>query len=193
MPHRCESPLRLAGHANAFAVQPPYCWAMRARPVPIVPQPGQESVWDYPRPPRLEPVTSRVRVVLGGVTVADTVRAVRVLETSHPPNYYLPIDDVLAGSLVPAAGASLCEWKGVGRYFDVTDGGRVAARAAWAYPAPVDEYAVLARMVSFYPAAMDACFVGDEQVRAQAGGFYGGWITDNVVGPFKGDPGTQGW
>ncbi len=166
---------------------------MRGRPVPIVPRPGQESVWDYPRPPRLEPVAARLRVVLGGVTVADTVRGVRVLETSHPPNYYLPIDDVVAGALVPAAGASRCEWKGVARYFDVTAGGRVAVGAAWTYPTPVDAYAALARMVAFYPTPMDACFVGDEQVRVQAGGFYGGWITDAVVGPFKGDPGTNGW
>ncbi len=171
----------------------PYPECVRGRPVPIAPRPGQESVWDYPRPPRLEPVAARLRVVLGGVTVADTVRGVRVLETSHPPNYYLPIDDVVAGSLVPAAGASRCEWKGVARYFDVTAGGGVAWRAAWAYPTPVAEYAPLARMVAFFPASMDACFVGDEQVRAQAGGFYGGWITDAVVGPFKGDPGTDGW
>ncbi len=166
---------------------------MRGRPGPIVPGPGQESVWQYPRPPRVEPVAARLRVVLGGVTVADTVRGMRVLETSHPPNYYLPIDDVLDGTLVPAAGSSLCEWKGVARYSDVVGGDRVATRAAWTYPTPVDAYAALAGMVAFYPAPMDACFVGDEQVRAQPGGFYGGWITDAVVGPFKGAPGTQGW
>jgi uncharacterized protein (DUF427 family) len=150
-------------------------------------------VWDYPRPPRLERVSARLRVVLGGVTVADTVRGLRVLETSHPPNYYLPIDDVLPGALTAATGSSVCEWMGVARYLDVRGGARVAARAAWTYPEPLAPFAALAGTVAFYAAAMDACFVDDERVRAQPGGFYGGWITDAIVGPFKGDPGTGHW
>ena len=163
------------------------------RPEQILPGPGQESVWDYPRPPRLEPVATRLRVVLGGITIAETGRGLRVLETSHPPNYYLPIADVLPGALVVAAGTSRCEWKGVARYFDVCGADRVARRGAWMYPEPAAAFAALAGTVAFYPAAMDACFVGDEKVRAQPGGFYGGWITDSVLGPFKGDPGTSHW
>ncbi len=150
-------------------------------------------MWDYPRPPRIEPEHRRVRVVLGGVTIADTHRALRVLETSHPPGFYLPPDDILPGHLVPVGGASACEWKGLASYFDVTAGDRTASRAAWSYPAPTSPFAGLAGFVSLYPGRMDACFVGDERVRAQEGDFYGGWITAEIVGPFKGAPGTWGW
>lgn len=163
------------------------------RPRPTPPGPGQESVWDYPRPPRVEPVAARVRVVLGGVTIIDTVRALRVLETSHPPNYYLPIDDALPGALVPAEGRSVCEWKGVASYFDVHGGGVVVPRAAWTYPDPVAGFEQLRGTVAMYASPMDSCWVGDEQVQPQAGGFYGGWITSNVVGPFKGEPGSMFW
>jgi len=164
------------------------------RPTHVVPPgPGQESVWDYPRPPRIEPVPSRVRVVLGGVTIVDTLRAVRVLETASPPTYYVPPDDVQPGVLEPATGQSLCEWKGVARYWTARAGDRVAPRAAWSYPAPRADFAALRDHVAFYPGRVDACFVDDEQVRPQPGGFYGGWITANLVGPFKGDPGTEGW
>lgn len=166
---------------------------MRPRPHPDQPGPGQESVWDYPRPPRVESVTSRLRVVFAGQTIADTVRGYRVLETSHPPNYYLPLDDVVPGALVAADGSSMCEWKGVATYFDVVAGGRVAPRAAWTYPHPVDAYRMLAGTVAFYPAPMDSCWVDDEQVTPQPGRFYGGWITRSVVGPFKGEPETMGW
>jgi uncharacterized protein (DUF427 family) len=155
--------------------------------------PGQESCWDYPRPPRLEPVTARLRVVLGGVTIADTMRGHRVLETSHPPNYYFPPDDVLPGALVPAEGSSFCEWKGRARYFDVVGGDVVAERVAWAYDTPSPAFASITGHVAFYAAPMDACFVDDELVTPQPGGFYGGWITSTVVGPFKGGPGTRGW
>ena len=132
-------------------------------------------------------------MVLGGVEVCRTSRAWRVLETSHPPGWYLPREDWLPGSLEPAGGSSYCEFKGVASYLDVVGGGVRAARAAWTYPAPTGAYAVLADAVAVYPAAMDACTVDGEVVRAQAGGFYGGWITSDVVGPFKGPPGTRGW
>ena len=164
-----------------------------ARPEPVEPGPGQESVWDYPRPPALEPTSAHLVVVLGGVTIAETRDAYRVLETSHPPNYYLPPDAVLVGSLVPVDGSSLCEWKGRAHYFDVRGGDRVASRAAWAYASPNERFAPIRDHVAFYPGLMDACFVDGERVKPQAGGFYGGWITTTVVGPFKGGPGTRGW
>ena len=150
-------------------------------------------MWDYPRPPRVEPVPDRLRVVHGGVTVADTVRGWRVLETSHPPTYYLPVADVLAGALVPAAGQSWCEWKGQASYFDVVAGGRRAARAAWSYPRPTPAFAAIRDHVAFHAALVDSCWVGEERVVPQDGGFYGGWITARIVGPFKGGPGTMGW
>ena len=153
-----------------------------------------ESVWDYPRPPRLEPCTRRVRVVLGGVGIADSTRALRVLETSHPPGIYVPLEDVRDDALHPARRApTFCEWKGVAHYFDVTAGGRTATGAAWAYPDPVADFAALRGHVSFYPGLMDACLLDDEPVHAQEGGFYGGWITADIRGPFKGAPGTARW
>lgn len=152
-----------------------------------------ERVWDYPRPPRLEPVPQRLRVVLAGVTIADTVAGFRVLETSHPPTYYLPRVDILGSALVPAAGQSFCEWKGVATYFDVVAGGRRLERVAWTYERPSPNFAALAGCVAFYAGPMDACFVDDEQVTPQPGGFYGGWVTRNLVGPFKGSAGTSGW
>jgi len=153
-----------------------------------------ESVHDYPRPPRLEPVSQRIRVVLGGVVVAETVRAQRVLETTHPPVYYVPREDVLAGSLQPAGGGtSFCEWKGSASYFDVVGGAERAERAAWSYPEPSPGFEPIRAAVAFYCAPMDACFVGDEQATPQPGGFYGGWVTSWIEGPFKGGPGTHGW
>jgi uncharacterized protein (DUF427 family) len=150
-------------------------------------------VWDYPRPPRLEPTTSVVEVVLGGVTVARTERAYRVLETSHPPTYYLPVADFRPGSLRPATGSSYCEWKGNASYFDVVGGSQVAPRVAWGYPHPTPTFAALLDHVALYPAAMDVCTVDGEVVTPQPGGFYGGWITSSVVGPFKGIPGSRFW
>jgi uncharacterized protein (DUF427 family) len=152
-----------------------------------------ESVWDYPRPPRLESTGRRVRVVFGGVTIADSRRALRLLETSHPPTYYIPPDDVLESHLRPASGSSFCEWKGHASYFDVVSGNRVAPRAAWTYRSPSDGYSALAHHIAFYAEPMDACYVDDERVTPQPGGFYGGWITSDVTGPFKGGPGTAGW
>ena len=160
---------------------------------PHPPGPGQESVWDYPRPPRVEPSGREVVVVLGGTEVCRTRRAVRVLETSHPPGWYLPVDDWAAGALTPAAGTSYCEFKGSAVYLDVRGGERVEAGAAWQYPEPTPGFEVLRGTVAVYPDRMDRCTVDGEVVRAQEGGFYGGWITDDVVGPFKGSPGTRFW
>ena len=150
-------------------------------------------MWDYPRPPRLEADGRRVQVVFGGVTIADTTRAFRVLETSHTPTFYLPADDLLPGCLVPAGGGSFCEWKGEAAYYDVVAGGRTAPRAAWWYPSPSPAFAAIAGHVSVYPGRMDACTVGGVPVEGQEGDFYGGWITPEIVGPFKGAPGTWGW
>lgn len=163
------------------------------KPKYIEPGPGQESVWDYPRPPRLEDAAQRVRVVFNGVTIADTQRAKRVLETSHPPVYYIPPDDIKMEYLVPTDRTSTCEWKGQAHYYTVGAKNKKAAFAAWFYPSPTSEFESIKNYVAFYPSRMDACFVDDEQVKAQAGDFYGGWITSNVVGPFKGEPGTWGW
>ena len=160
---------------------------------PPAPGPGQESVWDYPRPPRLERTGERVTIILGGVLVADTTRPVRILETSHPPTYYLPRDDFAPGSLRATAGSSFCEWKGMASYVDVVAGDVVARAAGWYYVHPTAAFTALTDMVAVYPGAMEACTVDGERVRAQAGDFYGGWITARVIGPFKGEPGTQFW
>jgi uncharacterized protein (DUF427 family) len=159
----------------------------------IAPGPGQESVWDYPRPPRLEATTRRLRVVLAGVVVADTRRGHRVLETSHPPVFYFPPDDVDARCLRAAAGQSFCEWKGEARYHDVIVGDVARPRAAWSYPRPTAAFAPIAGALAFYAAPFDACLVDDERVTPQPGGFYGGWITGELIGPFKGAPGSGGW
>jgi uncharacterized protein (DUF427 family) len=150
-------------------------------------------VWDYPRPPSLAITARHVVVELGGVVIADTARAWRVCETSHPPVYYVPRDDVLDGVLRPSAGGSFCEWKGQATYWIVEAGGRVEPDAAWSYESPSARFASMVSAVAFYPGRMDRCLVDDEVVRPQAGGFYGGWVTDEVVGPFKGEPGTMGW
>ena len=159
----------------------------------IEPGPGQESVWDYPRPPRVEPVHARVTIELGGALIADSTRAMRVLETSHPPAYYLPPEDFAPGALRPAEGSSFCEFKGRAAYADVLGGDRVASRAAWFYPEPSRGFAQIAGFVSVYPGRMDRCTVDGEVVTPQEGDFYGGWITANIVGPFKGAAGTWGW
>jgi uncharacterized protein (DUF427 family) len=153
----------------------------------------KESVWDYPRPPRLEKVEARIQVICGGVTIADTQGALRVLETSHPPNYYLPPDDVLMEYLVQVPGTSLCEWKGRAAYFDVVVGDKRAKRAAWSYPEPTSAFAALRNYLAFYARPMDACYVDGELVEPQPGNFYGGWITSNIQGPIKGGPGTISW
>ncbi len=157
------------------------------------PRPGQESVWDYPRPPRLEAVKKRISVVFHGVTIADTTAAKRVLETSHPPVYYIPPQDIDMRYLHLAPGSSLCEWKGQAQYFNVGLSEEVAEKAAWAYPNPTPAFSSIQSHIAFYPALMDACYVDGELVQPQPGGFYGGWITSDIVGPFKGEPGTMYW
>jgi len=163
------------------------------RPVPQPPGPGQESVWDYPRPPRVERVDARIEVVLGGECIASTEHAWRVLETSHPPNYYLPPDAFRPGSVLPASGSSFCEWKGAATYWTLTGGDRVAEAAAWSYPEPTPAFVVLRDHLALYAGRVDLCTVAGEVVTPQPGGFYGGWISADVVGPFKGGPGSMGW
>ena len=160
---------------------------------PEAPGPGQESVWDYPRPPALRRCERRVRIVLEGETLADTVGALCVLETSHPPTYYLPPADIDMQLLHEITSSSWCEWKGVASYYDIVCPGRTLTRAAWTYHHPERRYATLKDHVAFYAHLMDACYVGDEKVQPQPGNFYGGWVTSDVVGPFKGEPGTLGW
>ena len=159
----------------------------------ILPKPGQESVWDYPRPPRLEAVSEHVRIVFNDVVIADTNRARRILETSHPPVYYLPPEDIRMEFLTKNIHRSFCEFKGTAGYYDLEVNDRHVPNAAWFYPDPVTQYAALKDHLAFYPSKMDACYVGDERIRAQEGDFYGGWITDKIVGPFKGGAGTRGW
>ncbi|MCH9685788.1 MAG: DUF427 domain-containing protein [Deltaproteobacteria bacterium] len=171
-------------------------WGLPGRPRPShveTPGPGQESAWAFPRPPRLDVCPHRVRVQFGGRVVADTTAALRALETSHPPTYYLPPADVDLDMLVRAPGTSLCEWKGDAVYWTVRAGSKVAERAAWSYPDPFDDFAQVLDHVAFYCDAMDACWVGQERAQPQPGGFYGGWVTSHVVGPFKGGPGSAGW
>ncbi|MFZ4688882.1 MAG: DUF427 domain-containing protein [Polymorphobacter sp.] len=156
--------------------------------------PGQESVWDYPRPPRLAASAKRVRIVHRGVVVADTVRALRTLETSHPPTWYLPPADINMTLLSDSAQrGSFCEWKGVARYWDVTVGDARLPGIGWSYPQPTPGFAALRDHIAFYAAPFDAVTVAGERVRPQPGGFYGGWITSDLAGPFKGVPGSQFW
>lgn len=162
-------------------------------PAPLPIEPGQESVWAYPRPPRLERVAERLHIIFDGEIIADTASGLRVVETSNPPTYYLPPQCVRPGSLVSGGRGSYCEWKGGAVYFNVIGANRVAERAAWTHPDPTPSFADLADHIAFYAAPMDACYVGDEQVTPQPGGFYGGWVTPRIVGPFKGEPGTEGW
>ena len=162
-------------------------------PQRITPGPGQESVWDYPRPPRIEVVADPVRVVFNGVLIADSNRARRVLETSHPPVYYLPMADVRAEFLRPSARFSSCEWKGRADYYHIKVGDRGVLDAAWSYHDPIPAFESIRGHVTFYPERVDACTIGDRLVTPQQGAFYGGWITPEVVGPFKGGPGTWGW
>lgn len=160
----------------------------------ISPGPGQESVWDYPRPPRLEAFTGHIRIMHGDTILADTNRAYRVLETSHPPVYYLPPADVRMDFLEPHSGSSsFCEFKGRAAYWNIVLDGHEVAQAAWSYPSPNASFAPLKDYLAFYPSKVDACYVADERVQAQEGDFYGGWITSNIVGPFKGGTGTWGW
>lgn len=163
------------------------------RPEPVPPRPGQESVWDYPRPPRIEHTSRHIEVTFAGEVIADSRRAFRILETSHPPTYYLPPEDVRMELLVPSQQSSFCEWKGNATYWSVRVGDREATDAAWSYGNPKPPFEDLADHIAFYCGAMDACKVDGVLARSQPGGFYGGWVTPDVVGPFKGEPGTWGW
>ena len=166
----------------------------RERPAEIVtPGPGQESVWDYPRPPRVEPVDRRIRVEFGGIVLAETERAYRVIETSSPPAYYVPPQDVEMAYLVATDHKTFCEWKGVAKYWSVRVGERFVEHGAWSYPEPDEGFEVIRDYVAFFPGRMDACYVGEQRVMSQPGGYYGGWVTPDIVGPFKGEPGTENW
>jgi uncharacterized protein (DUF427 family) len=157
------------------------------------PRSAKESVWDYPRPPKVEPSVRHVVVEFAGVTMADTRRAVRVLETSHPPVYYIAPEDVAGQYLILGGRHTFCEFKGVASYYDLAVGERRVAEVAWTYLEPSPGYESIRGYLAFYPGKMDACFVDSEKVRAQAGDFYGGWVTSDIVGPFKGEPGSEGW
>ena len=172
-----------------------FCWFASAMNMPrrLKTLAGQESVWDYPRPPRLEKVGSRLRVILNRQTIADTASGHRVLETSHPPVYYIPPVDIDQRYLRAAAGTSWCEFKGLAKYWSLDVDGRHAENAAWGYPNPSPAFAAIAGHLAFYASRVDECWVDDERVQPQQGDFYGGWITSRIVGPFKGGVGTQGW
>lgn len=191
------------------ADSPPPDWLRAARdhwqwrgqgrpPFAVVPGPGQSSVWDFPRPPVLAPETREVSIRWGGVEIARTRRAIRVLETAHPPSYYLPWDDVQRHFLEAAAGGSFCEWKGPAQYWSLLDRSPLVGRerrlhhVAWSYPRPLAGAEALADCIAFYPRDLE-CRVGDALVRPQPGGFYGGWITPELTGPFKGEAGSEGW
>lgn len=163
----------------------------RRRPAQVVqPGPGQESVWDYPRPPIVQSVAQPVRVEFAGLTLASTLRAI---ETAGPPVYYLPPQDVQMRYLHKTSRTTFCEWKGLAHYWDVQVGDRLVHDAAWSYPHPEDGYQQIKDYLAFYPTKMDACFLGDQRATPQPGGYYGGWITPEIVGPFKGEPGTENW
>jgi uncharacterized protein (DUF427 family) len=158
-----------------------------------IPQPGQESVWDYPRPPKVEPSSRRVRVVFNGVTIADSTRAIRVLETSHPPTYYIPLQDIQMSYFSITNRHTFCEFKGSASYWTLMVNGQRAENVAWSYENPAQGYEAIKGHLAFYASRVESCWVDDEQVQAQEGDFYGGWITSEIVGPFKGGPGTWGW
>jgi uncharacterized protein (DUF427 family) len=159
----------------------------------IEPKEGQESVWDYPRPPLLQPTTKHLKVVFGGVIIAETNHGLRVLETSHPPVYYFPPEDVKREFLHEVSGTSFCEWKGRAGYYTIEANDKRAEKASWFYANPTPAFSQIENYISFYPSKMDACFVNDELVQSQEGDFYGGWITSEIIGPFKGADGTWGW
>jgi uncharacterized protein (DUF427 family) len=159
----------------------------------IEPEPGQESVWDYPRPPRVERSGKHVEVFFNNVLIADSSDTLRVLETSSPPVYYIPRPDIEMKYLIPSSRMTVCEWKGAASYYTVTVYDKRAENAAWHYPDPAPGYEAIRDYIAFYPQMMDACYLDGELVKGQPGKFYGGWITRDIVGPFKGEPGTEGW
>lgn len=159
----------------------------------IEPKAGQESVWDYPRPPRLEKTDKHLKIVFGSEIIAETNRAYRVLETSHPPVYYFPPEDVRLEFFKKEINTTFCEWKGRASYYSIVVGDKEAYEAAWFYENPTREFAEIENYIAFYPSKMDSCYVDGELVQSQEGDFYGGWITSEIVGPFKGGAGTWGW
>ncbi len=161
--------------------------------VPDPAMPGQESVWDYPRPAVAERCDHHLKIVHRGVVLAQTRRGIRTLETSHPPSYYFPRDDIAMDHLAASSRSSVCEWKGRATYFHVAIGGDMFADVGWSYPAPKDDFHLLQHHVAFYAGPFEDCFVDGEKVVAQPGSFYGGWITSLVAGPFKGTPGSMFW
>ncbi len=175
-------------------------------PVPIPPKPGQESVWDYPRPPKLEDTFKLIEIIFNQKIIVKTTKAKRVLETSHPPIYYIPPADIAMENLILAAGTSFCEWKGTAVYYNLQIDGKIIEKAAWSYPEPTMPFSEIKDYLAFYPIQyphdpqnsqypheMDGCFVDGEKVTPQPGRFYGGWITSDIVGPFKGEIGSMGW
>lgn len=163
------------------------------RPTPTPPQPGQESVWDYPRPACWEDTPKRIKVVFNDVVIAETQRAKRVLETSHPPSYYIPPEDIRFEYLHETSHRTFCEWKGLARYYTVSVHGKEAANAVWCFSEPTPDFMGIKDYCCFYVRCMDACYVDNELATPQPGQFYGGWVTKDIVGPFKGGPGTMGW
>ena len=162
---------------------------VRADPV----GPGQESVWAYPRPARAEAISRQLKIVHRNVTIAATRHGIRTLETSHPPSYYFPPHDVAMTLLQPSSQRSFCEWKGHARYFDLVLDDVRFANVAWSYPDPTPGFVALRDHLAFYAAPFDACLVDGEAAMPQPGGFYGGWVTSHVAGPFKGVPGSRFW
>ncbi len=159
----------------------------------IEPGPGQESVWDYPRPPRLEESHQHIQIIFNGLVIADTQRAKRVLETSHPPVYYIPPQDVKMEYFIPTTHSSFCEFKGRASYYTIQVGDKSVPNGAWYYRKPSKGYESMTNYIAVYPGKMDACYVDGEKAQAQEGDFYGGWLTKSIIGPFKGGVGTFGW
>ncbi|MGI9469343.1 MAG: DUF427 domain-containing protein [Rubripirellula sp.] len=159
----------------------------------IDPSPNRESVWDYPRPPALEACPRHIQIIINGQTLADTRSSFRVLETSHPPVYYLPAKDIAMDRLKKTQGGSFCEWKGYASYFAYLSGGVEIVDIAWCYSQPTQKFEAIKNYLAFYPHKTECCYVDGEKVKPQEGDFYGGWITEDIVGPFKGSPGTLGW
>lgn len=159
----------------------------------IEPKANQESVWDYPRPPRVEKTSKTLKVIINGEVIAQTHDGYRVLETSHPPAYYIPQVDIQLNYLEGTSHTTFCEFKGAANYWTITVGDQVVSNAAWSYPNPASGFEAIKDHICFYASKMDECYVDDELVQPQAGDFYGGWITSDIVGPFKGGAGTWGW
>lgn len=164
---------------------------MRPRPDPV--RPGQRSVWDFPRPAIAEQCGAHIRIILGRHVIAETRASICTFETSHPPSYYIPPDDIMPDILRAAGGSSFCEWKGSATYWDVVVEGLVLPRVGWSYGNPAPAFEMLRDYVAFYAAPFDRCSVNGETVIPQPGSFYGGWITRDLSGPFKGIPASMGW